>query len=137
MAAVALRLSAPWRSVRLRSLARFSTSPSLSFTTMGSPLMGATVEQFEQAKGKLSTLKNDPGNEVKLQIYALFKQATQGPCNTPKPGMLDFVNKVKWDAWKSLGSISQVQPGPPGLDDTVGVGDMSNFYIDIPKQVVE
>uniref|UniRef100_A0A8C9X944 Enoyl-CoA delta isomerase 2 n=1 Tax=Sander lucioperca TaxID=283035 RepID=A0A8C9X944_SANLU len=67
----------------------------------------ATVEQFEQAKNKLSTLKNDPGNEAKLKIYALFKQATQGPCNTPKPGMLDFVNKVKWDAWKSLGSISQ------------------------------
>lgn len=70
-------------------------------------MMGASVEQFEQAKNKLSSLKNDPGNEVKLQIYALFKQATQGPCNTPKPGMLDFVNKVKWDAWKSLGSISQ------------------------------
>uniref|UniRef100_A0A8C9X902 Enoyl-CoA delta isomerase 2 n=2 Tax=Sander lucioperca TaxID=283035 RepID=A0A8C9X902_SANLU len=69
--------------------------------------MAATVEQFEQAKNKLSTLKNDPGNEAKLKIYALFKQATQGPCNTPKPGMLDFVNKVKWDAWKSLGSISQ------------------------------
>lgn len=69
--------------------------------------MGATVEQFEQAKSKLSTLKEDPGNEAKLKIYALFKQATQGPCNTPKPGMLDFVNKVKWDAWKSLGSISQ------------------------------
>lgn len=70
-------------------------------------MMAATVEQFEQAKSRLSTLKNDPGNEVKLKIYALFKQATQGPCNTPKPGMLDFVNKVKWDAWKSLGSISQ------------------------------
>uniref|UniRef100_A0A3Q3XGU6 ACB domain-containing protein n=1 Tax=Mola mola TaxID=94237 RepID=A0A3Q3XGU6_MOLML len=68
---------------------------------------GVTVEQFEQAKGKLSTLKKDPGNEVKLKIYALFKQATQGPCNTPKPGMLDFVNKAKWDAWKSLGSTSQ------------------------------
>ncbi|XP_008400379.1 enoyl-CoA delta isomerase 2 isoform X2 [Poecilia reticulata] len=70
-------------------------------------MMGATVEQFEQAKSKLSALKKDPGNEVKLKIYALFKQASQGPCNTPKPGMLDFVNKVKWDAWKSLGSISQ------------------------------
>lgn len=35
-------------------------------------------------------------------------QATQGSCNTPKPGMLDFVNKVKWDAWNSLGSMSQV-----------------------------
>uniref|UniRef100_A0A3B4Y5F2 Enoyl-CoA delta isomerase 2 n=1 Tax=Seriola lalandi dorsalis TaxID=1841481 RepID=A0A3B4Y5F2_SERLL len=70
---------------------------------MVSVCAGATVEQFEQAKGKLSTLRNDPGNEVKLKIYALFKQATQGPCNTPKPGMLDFVNKAKWDAWKSLG----------------------------------
>uniref|UniRef100_A0A667ZN51 Enoyl-CoA delta isomerase 2 n=1 Tax=Myripristis murdjan TaxID=586833 RepID=A0A667ZN51_9TELE len=67
----------------------------------------ATVEQFDQAKQRLSALKKDPGNEAKLKIYALFKQATQGPCNTPKPGMLDFVNKAKWDSWKSLGSLSQ------------------------------
>ncbi|XP_031134279.1 enoyl-CoA delta isomerase 2, mitochondrial isoform X2 [Sander lucioperca] len=106
MAGFALKLSAPWRFVKLRSLVRFSTGPSLKLHTTASPMM-ATVEQFEQAKNKLSTLKNDPGNEAKLKIYALFKQATQGPCNTPKPGMLDFVNKVKWDAWKSLGSISQ------------------------------
>lgn len=107
MAAVVLKLSAPWRWVNLRSLVRHATIPSVKLHTTASPLMGATVEQFEQAKNKLATLKNDPGNEVKLKIYALFKQATQGPCNTPKPGMLDFVNKVKWDAWKSLGSISQ------------------------------
>ncbi|TDG97619.1 hypothetical protein EPR50_G00227930 [Perca flavescens] len=107
MAGVALKLFGPWRFVKLRSLVRFSTNPSLKIHTTASPLMAATVEQFEQAKTKLSTLKNDPGNEAKLKIYALFKQATQGPCNTPKPGMLDFVNKVKWDAWKSLGSISQ------------------------------
>lgn len=106
MAAVALRCTAPWRFVKLRSLVR-SISPRLTFHTAAAPMMSATVEQFEQAKSKLSTLKNDPGNEVKLKIYALFKQATQGPCNTPKPGMLDFVNKVKWDAWKSLGSITQ------------------------------
>lgn len=35
---------------------------------------GVTVEQFEHSKSKLSTLKTDPGNEVKLKIYALFKQ---------------------------------------------------------------
>ncbi|KAM6953844.1 enoyl-CoA delta isomerase 2-like [Aplochiton taeniatus] len=70
-------------------------------------MMGATVEQFNQAKSQMGTLNKDPGNEAKLKIYALFKQATQGPCNTPKPGMLDFINKAKWDAWKSLGSISQ------------------------------
>ncbi|XP_066580213.1 enoyl-CoA delta isomerase 2 isoform X2 [Amia ocellicauda] len=69
--------------------------------------MWASVEEFNDAKNRLSTLKKDPGNEVKLKIYALFKQATQGPCNTPKPGMLDFVNKAKWDAWKSVGSLSQ------------------------------
>ncbi|XP_067433880.1 enoyl-CoA delta isomerase 2, mitochondrial isoform X1 [Thunnus thynnus] len=108
MAGVALRCSARWCSVEGRSrLLRFSSVPSLKFHITASPMMGATVEQFEQAKNKLSTLKEDPGNEAKLKIYALFKQATQGPCNTPKPGMLDFVNKVKWDAWKSLGSMTQ------------------------------
>ncbi|XP_067857879.1 enoyl-CoA delta isomerase 2, mitochondrial isoform X2 [Heptranchias perlo] len=65
--------------------------------------MTATEAEFDKAKDKLKTLKNDPGNEVKLQIYALFKQATQGPCNSPKPSMLDFINKAKWEAWNSLG----------------------------------
>lgn len=32
------------------------------------------MEQFEEAKNKLSHLKKDPGNDVKLKIYALFKQ---------------------------------------------------------------
>ncbi|XP_054621761.1 enoyl-CoA delta isomerase 2, mitochondrial [Dunckerocampus dactyliophorus] len=84
---------------------RFSSVPAFKFHQTS--MMGATVEQFEEAKNKLSTLKKDPGNEVKLKIYALFKQATHGPCDTPKPGMLDFVNKAKWDSWKSLGAISQ------------------------------
>nr|XP_057916889.1 enoyl-CoA delta isomerase 2-like [Doryrhamphus excisus] len=84
---------------------RFSSVPAFKFHQTS--VMGATVEQFEEAKNKLSTLKKDPGNALKLKIYALFKQATHGPCDTPKPGMLDFVNKAKWDSWKSLGSISQ------------------------------
>uniref|UniRef100_A0A8D0HP30 Enoyl-CoA delta isomerase 2 n=1 Tax=Sphenodon punctatus TaxID=8508 RepID=A0A8D0HP30_SPHPU len=67
--------------------------------------MQVSPEDFEKAKDQLKRLKKDPGNEVKLKLYALFKQATQGPCSTPKPGMLDFVNKTKWDAWSSLGSL--------------------------------
>lgn len=43
---------------------------------------GATVEQFEQAKEKLSSLQKDPGNEVKLKIYALFKQVGASACKT-------------------------------------------------------
>nr|XP_056710810.1 enoyl-CoA delta isomerase 2-like [Euleptes europaea] len=69
--------------------------------------MRVSQEDFEKAKDQLKHLKTDPGNEVKLKIYALFKQATQGPCNTPKPGMLDFINKAKWDAWNSLGTLPQ------------------------------
>ncbi|TSK16036.1 NEDD4-like E3 ubiquitin-protein ligase WWP1 [Bagarius yarrelli] len=36
--------------------------------------MAASVEDLNQAKVKLGTLQKDPGNQVKLQIYALFKQ---------------------------------------------------------------
>ncbi|XP_038132026.1 enoyl-CoA delta isomerase 2, mitochondrial [Cyprinodon tularosa] len=106
MAAAALRSRCLWRFVRPTSLLR-SSVPSQTFRSTASPMMGATMEEFEQAKSRLCALRTDPGNEVKLKIYALFKQATQGPCNAPKPGMLDFVNKAKWDAWKSLGTISQ------------------------------
>ncbi|CAH2284224.1 enoyl- delta isomerase 2, mitochondrial isoform X2 [Pelobates cultripes] len=74
-------------------------------TTSGK--MQSSQENFEKAQSSLKLLKNDPGNDVKLKLYALFKQATHGPCNTPKPGMLDFVNKAKWDAWKSLGTVSK------------------------------
>ncbi|NWH82265.1 ECI2 isomerase, partial [Piaya cayana] len=69
--------------------------------------MQVNQEDFEKAQEQLKLLKNDPGNETKLKLYALFKQATEGPCNSPKPSMLDFVNKAKWDAWNSLGSLSQ------------------------------
>ncbi|XP_030624597.1 enoyl-CoA delta isomerase 2 isoform X1 [Chanos chanos] len=103
--ATVLKLLPPWRFVRFSRATQVTSVLSVQLHTTGA--MTATVEEFNQAKVKLGTLRSDPGNEVKLKIYALFKQATQGPCNTPKPGMLDFVNKAKWDAWKSLGSVSQ------------------------------
>ena len=31
-------------------------------------------QKFDKAKDQLNSLKNDPGNEVKLKMYALFKQ---------------------------------------------------------------
>ena len=50
-------------------------------------------KQFDEAKDKITTLKEEPSNEIKLKIYALFKQATVGKCNTKKPGMTDFVGR--------------------------------------------
>ena len=47
------------------------------------------------------------GNEAKLKMYALFKQATSGKVTSKRPGMMDFVARAKWDAWNSLGDMSQ------------------------------
>jgi acyl-CoA-binding protein len=41
------------------------------------------------------------GNETKLLLYGLFKQATTGNNTTPKPGWLDPVGRAKWTAWLS------------------------------------
>ncbi|XP_042868681.1 enoyl-CoA delta isomerase 2-like [Penaeus japonicus] len=70
-------------------------------------LMSGLSPEFESAKARLGTLTEDPGNENKLKIYALFKQSTVGAVNTKRPGMMDFVGRAKWDAWNSLGSMSQ------------------------------
>ncbi|XP_074645301.1 enoyl-CoA delta isomerase 2-like [Tubulanus polymorphus] len=64
-------------------------------------------EDFQAAKDRLNTLQEDPGNDVKLQIYSLFKQATEGKNTKKKPGMMDFVGKVKWEAWNNLGDMSK------------------------------
>lgn len=42
-----------------------------------------------------------------LFFYGRYKQVKEGPCNIPKPGMLQFEAKQKWDAWKSLGKMSK------------------------------
>ena len=65
----------------------------------------ALPDDFEAAKARLGTLQEDPGNEKKLEIYGLFKQATVGPVgsDTPTPGMFDMVGKAKFGAWQTLG----------------------------------
>ncbi|EGT44934.1 CBN-ECH-4 protein [Caenorhabditis brenneri] len=62
---------------------------------------------FEKAQKQLKTLKEEPDNEVKLKIYALFKQATSGDVQGKRPGMIDFVGRAKFDAWNSLKGQSQ------------------------------
>ncbi|NXT12136.1 ECI2 isomerase, partial [Prunella fulvescens] len=81
--------------------------PAIHHLHMTAATMQVSQKDFQKAQEQLKLLKKDPGNEMKLKLYALFKQATEGPCNAPKPGMLDFVKKAKWDAWNSLGNLSQ------------------------------
>lgn len=66
-----------------------------------------TKERFTQAVEALNTLSAEPPNEVKLSLYALYKQATVGKCTNPKPGVFDLVGRAKWDAWNKLGAMTQ------------------------------
>mmetsp|Transcript_12692 Transcript_12692/g.34630 ORF Transcript_12692/g.34630 Transcript_12692/m.34630 type:complete len:88 (-) Transcript_12692:285-548(-) len=46
-------------------------------------------------------------NEDMLALYALFKQATAGDCNTDRPGIFDQKGRYKWDAWNGKKGMSQ------------------------------
>jgi len=62
------------------------------------------TEAFENAVKQSKELTRRPDNETLLQLYSLYKQATEGdiPDDAPAPAMFDFVNKAKQDAWKAL-----------------------------------
>jgi acyl-CoA-binding protein len=60
-------------------------------------------EQFEQAVAESKNLSEKPSNDVLLQLYSLYKQATEGDVNVEPPAnAFDFVAKAKYDAWTSL-----------------------------------
>jgi acyl-CoA-binding protein len=48
-----------------------------------------------------------PDNSTLLQIYALYKQATEGDVTGDKPGFGDLVGRAKWDAWNKLNGLPQ------------------------------
>uniref|UniRef100_A0A1A8F654 Acyl-Coenzyme A binding domain containing 5b n=1 Tax=Nothobranchius korthausae TaxID=1143690 RepID=A0A1A8F654_9TELE len=47
-------------------------------------------------------------DDMMLTFYKYHKQATMGPCNSPRPlGFWDTRGKAKWDAWSSLGNMTK------------------------------
>jgi len=61
---------------------------------------------FTQAQADVKTLSERPDNQSLLQLYALFKQATEGDVTGERPGMMDFINRAKFDAWEKLKGTS-------------------------------
>jgi diazepam-binding inhibitor (GABA receptor modulator, acyl-CoA-binding protein) len=66
------------------------------------------MSQFEAA---LAYVQSGEGPELSqdslLQFYALFKQATDGPCTGEAPSRLNVVAYEKWKAHKALGQMSE------------------------------
>ncbi|CAD7091225.1 unnamed protein product [Hermetia illucens] len=64
-------------------------------------------EQFDKAAEDVKNLKSSPSDADLLELYANFKQATVGDCNTDKPGFLDFKGKAKWEAWNAKKGVTK------------------------------
>jgi len=72
---------------------------------------GESLEQrFLAAVEKVRTAPPDgpfkPTNELKLKMYALYRQAVDGDVQGKRPGMLDLVARYKYDAWAMAKGLS-------------------------------
>nr|ADE10056.1 ACBP superfamily protein [Tremella fuciformis] len=67
--------------------------------------------KFEAAVAIVGELPKDgpvqPTSDDRLAFYSYYKQAKEGDCNAPAPGMFDFVAKAKYKAWKALEGLSK------------------------------
>jgi diazepam-binding inhibitor (GABA receptor modulating acyl-CoA-binding protein) len=72
---------------------------------------------LEQAYHDSKTLAKKPDNDILLQMYSLYKQATVG--DAPEDAtfnMFDFVAKAKHDAWVKLKGMDAEQASQQYID---------------------
>ena len=60
------------------------------------------VMTFEEAVAKSKTLTSRPSNDILLEMYGLYKQATDGDVQGERPGGFDIKAMAKYDAWAKL-----------------------------------
>lgn len=63
-------------------------------------------DEFQAAVDRVAELDEDPGNDVKLKLYGLFKQATQGDVDGKRPGFTNPVGRAKYDAWAGVAGLA-------------------------------
>jgi diazepam-binding inhibitor (GABA receptor modulating acyl-CoA-binding protein) len=66
-------------------------------------------EQFKSAAERVKALTSRPTNEQLLDLYALYKQGTDGDCSGARPGMFDLKGRAKFDAWASKKGLGKDQ----------------------------
>jgi len=71
--------------------------------------MSDLKERFDEAVNYIQTSEGNfqPSNELKLEFYGLYKQATEGDVHGKKPGMMDLVGRAKYKAWENVKGLSQ------------------------------
>ena len=64
--------------------------------------MASIKQAFEAAQVDIKKLTTRPSNETFLQLYALYKQGSQGDVEGKRPGFTDMIGRAKYDAWASV-----------------------------------
>ena len=64
--------------------------------------MSDLKKKFDAAVADSKKLPERPSNDVLLQLYALYKQATEGDVEGKRPGFTDMVGRAKYDAWTAI-----------------------------------
>lgn len=67
----------------------------------------ALADDFRSAQERVKTLTTRPSNDTLLELYSLYKQATDGDVQGKRPGMLDLKGRAKYDAWAGRKGLSQ------------------------------
>ncbi|EGT36192.1 CBN-MAA-1 protein [Caenorhabditis brenneri] len=88
---------------------------------------------FETAVFIVQNLPKDgpvkTSTDEKLNFYALFKQATHGNCDIPKPSFYDIQGVYKWNAWKKLENMTSEEAKNAYVDAIVEkIRDVQKTY---------
>ncbi len=68
--------------------------------------MSDLAQRFADAQAKIKPVTG-LGNDVMLDLYALYKQASTGDATGSRPGMLDIRGRAKFDAWAKHKGMSK------------------------------
>ena len=62
---------------------------------------------FEAAAERVKDLSSRPDNATLLDLYALYKQGTDGDVSGKRPSRLKMKARAKYDAWKDRSGMDQ------------------------------
>ncbi len=64
-------------------------------------------QEFDDAAERVQDLPERPSNDDLLELYALYKQGTEGDVSGKRPGITNFKGRAKYDAWKGKKGMDQ------------------------------
>ncbi|KPJ10954.1 Acyl-CoA-binding domain-containing protein 5 [Papilio machaon] len=92
-------------------------------------------EKFNAAVNVIRSLPKSgsyqPSNELMLRFYSYYKQATEGPCDKPKPGFWDVVNRAKWESWNKLGNMTKDEAMQAYVDELHKIVETMSYNSDV------